>query len=123
MTKKEIAQDFLKLSSKGKPREAFELYVSDNFKHHNPYFKGDRHSLIAAMEENANKNPNKIFEVQRILEDGDLVAVHSCLQLTQNDKEIAVVHIFKFDETNKIVELWDIGQTIPSDIVNENGMF
>lgn len=39
MTKKEIAQKFLLLSSKGDSREAFELYVSDNFKHHNAYFK------------------------------------------------------------------------------------
>jgi hypothetical protein len=42
MTKKEIARDFLKLASKGQSRKAFELYISDNFKHHNVWFKGDR---------------------------------------------------------------------------------
>ena len=58
MTKKEIAKEFLKLTSKGDASEAFEGYVSVRFKHHNPYFKGDRDSLMTAMEESAFKNPN-----------------------------------------------------------------
>ncbi|HTN19443.1 MAG TPA: nuclear transport factor 2 family protein [Pelobium sp.] len=122
MTKKEIAQAFLVLASKGKSKQAFELYVDDNFKHHNAYFKGDRHTLMNAMEENATKNPNKTFEIQRALEDGDLVAVHSRVKFTQGGTDLAVIHIFKFDQ-DKIVELWDFGQPVPSDIVNENGMF
>lgn len=122
MTKKEIAQDFLKLASKGQSRKAFGLYVADTFKHHNAYFKGDRHTLMTAMEENAVKNPNKNFEIQRALEDGDLVAVHSRVQLQQGNLELAVIHIFKFDQ-DKIVELWDFGQPVPADMVNENGMF
>jgi predicted SnoaL-like aldol condensation-catalyzing enzyme len=122
MIKKEIAQDFLRLAAKGESREAFELYVADNFKHHNAYFKGDRNTLMTAMEVNAIKNPNKIFEIQRALEDGELVAVHSRVQLTQGDLEIALIHIFRFDK-DKIVELWDFGQTVTTDMVNENGMF
>jgi len=123
MTKKEIAQNFLKLASKGEGREAFQLYVADKFKHHNAYFKGDRHTLMTAMEENAITNPNKIFEIQRALEDGDLVAVHSRVeQAGENGWVGAVMHIFRFDN-DKIVELWDFGQAVPADIVNENGMF
>ncbi|WP_290806163.1 hypothetical protein [Flavobacterium sp.] len=74
------------------------------------------------MEENAIQNPNKIFEIQRILEDEDLVAVHSRIQLQHNDTELAVMHILKFLQ-NKIIELWDFGQPVPKDIINENGMF
>jgi len=122
MIKKEIAKNFLMLASKGESQKAFELFVGDNFIHHNAYFKGDRHTLMTAMEENALKNPNKIFEIQRSLEDGNLVAVHSRVQLKHGDIEIAVIHIFKFEQ-DKIVELWDFGQVVPSDIVNENGMF
>lgn len=70
MTKKEMAQDFLKLAAKGQSRKAFELYVADNFIHHNAYFKRDGHTLMRAMEENDQKNPNNIFEIQRALEDG-----------------------------------------------------
>lgn len=122
MTMKEIAKDFLQLASKGESRKAFELYVSDKFKHHNAYFKGDGHSLMVAIEESAKKNPNKIFEIQRALEDGNLVAVHSRVKQTQSDTEIAVMHIFRF-ENDEIVELWDFGQSVPTEVVNENGMF
>ncbi len=122
MTKKEIAQDFLQLTAKGQSRKAFELFVADNFKHHNAYFKGDGPTLMTAMEENAQKNPNKIFEIQRALEDGDLVAVHSRVRQTLAGTDLAVMHIFRF-EANKIAELWDFGQAVPTDLVNENGMF
>lgn len=122
MTKKEIAQDFLKLASKGQSRKAFELYVSDSFKHHNAWFKGDGQTLMTAMEENAKKTPDKVFEIQRALEDGDLVAVHSHVRPTPNDLGAAVMHIFRFDN-NKIVELWDFGQAVPENMINENGMF
>ncbi|MFZ1514413.1 MAG: hypothetical protein WAT21_03380 [Saprospiraceae bacterium] len=72
MTKKEIAQDFLTLAARGQSRKAFELYVADHFKHHNAYFKGDGNTLMTAMEENAQNNSNKIFEIQRALEDENL---------------------------------------------------
>jgi predicted SnoaL-like aldol condensation-catalyzing enzyme len=121
-TPKNKAIDFLKLASKGDARTAFQLYVGNTFKHHNAYFKGDRESLMIAMEENAIKNPNKVFEIQRTLQDGDVVAVHSRVQLTQGDMELAVVHIFRFDN-NKIVELWDVGMSVPKEIINENGIF
>jgi len=122
MTKKEIAQDFLLLASRGEAEKAFRLYVGNNFKHHNAYFKGDAQTLMKAMDENAVKNPNKIFEIIKILEEGDLAATYSRVQMTQDNLIIAVTHIFRF-ENNKVAELWDIGQAAPANPINENGMF
>lgn len=123
MTKKEIAQDFLKLASSGQPRKAFELYVADDFIHHNAYFKGDRQTLMLAMEDAHKQNPNKVFEMQRALEDGSLVAVHSRVEQEGESGWIgAVMHIFRFDNS-KVVELWDFGQGVPEQQINENGMF
>jgi len=119
---KQIASDFLMLASKGKSREAFDKYVNKNFKHHNIYFKGDGESLMIAMEENAKKNPDKIFEIKKALQDGDLAATHSHVRQKPGDPGAGVVHIFRF-ENNKIVELWDLGQPVPLETVNENGMF
>lgn len=48
--------------------------------------------------------------------------VHSLVKQNPEDLGRAVVHIFRFQD-NKIVELWDIGQPIPEDSPNENGMF
>ena len=48
---KEIAVSFLRLASSGKVRQAYEKYIHPDFRHHNPYFKGDRESLLKGMEE------------------------------------------------------------------------
>lgn len=122
MSKKDIALEFLKLAARGDSREAFRLYVADNFKHHNIYFKGDAETLMLAMDESARMNPEKIFEVQRALEDSDLVAVHSRVRQKPDEPGYAVMHIFRF-ENDRIVEAWDFGQEVPTETVNENGMF
>jgi predicted SnoaL-like aldol condensation-catalyzing enzyme len=122
MTHKEIGKHFLNLCAFGDAKKAFELYVGPNFKHHNAYFKGDANSLMNAMDESAMQNPNKIFETKQIIQDGNLVALHSYIQQTKNNLEYTVVHILKF-ENDKIIEAWDIIQPFPEEIVNENGMF
>jgi len=119
---KQAASDFLLLASKGKAREAFSKYAGKDFKHHNVYFKGDGESLMTAMEDNAKKNPDKIFEIKRTLQDGDLVTIHSHVRQKPGDPGAAVVHIFRF-ENDKIAELWDLGQPVPLETVNENGIF
>ena len=122
MTKKEIAQNFLIKAASGNSREAFKLYVDKSFKHHNAYFKGDGDTLMIAMEESAKQNPDKIFQIQRIIHEGNLVAAHSYIKQNQADLGAAVIHIFRF-KADKIVELWDFGQALPEKIINENGMF
>ena len=57
-----------------------------------------------------------------LAEDENLVAVHSHLKQSPADIGFAVVHILKFKD-DKIVELWDLGQPIPKETINENGMF
>ena len=121
-SKKEIAMAFLNLVVSGKIDEGYDLYVAEEFRHHNPYFKGDRQSLLNAMKENAIANPDKIFEIKRALQDGNLVAVHSHVRQNPGDPGAAVVHIFRFFE-DRIVELWDVGMPVPKDNINENGIF
>ena len=121
-TQKENAQDFLVLTAKGKARKAFAFYVGHEFRHHNVYFNGDAESLMHAMDESAKANPDRIFEIKRALVEGELVAVHSHVRQSADDLGVALVHIFRF-ENHKIVEMWDIGQAVPADSVNENGMF
>jgi predicted SnoaL-like aldol condensation-catalyzing enzyme len=119
---KEKAVSFLQLVASGKVREAYQSHVGPGFCHHNPYFRGDADSLMIAMEENAAKNPHKILEVKRAIEEGEIVAVHSHVKQSPEDLGGAVVHIFRFYD-NQIVELWDVGQPIPENSPNKNGMF
>ena len=122
VSRKDIAVAFLWSAASGKVLEAYQNYIAPGFKHHNPYFRGDADSLMKGMEEAAVKNPNKVLEVQRALEDGDFVAVHSRVQQKPGDVGAAVVHIFRF-EGDRIVELWDMGQLVPENSPNQNGMF
>jgi predicted SnoaL-like aldol condensation-catalyzing enzyme len=121
-TQKEAAIDFLRLASSGKVREAYRRYVAPGFRHHNAFFKSDAESLMLAMEENAAKNPEKVLDVQRALQDGDLVAVHSRVRMNPSDRGAALVHIFRF-EGDRVAELWDIAQPVPEESPNELGMF
>lgn len=122
MTKKQIFTDFLTKCAGGHSREAFKSYVSSDFKHHNAYYKGDANTLMVAMEENAIENPGKNFQILRQMEDGDMVASHAKVQIKEDGPEYAIMHIARF-EGNKIAELWDFGQQVPENMVNENGMF
>lgn len=119
---KEIAVSFLKLVATGKVSEAYQKYISTEFCHHNPYFKGDAHSLMLAMEESSVKNPDKLLEVKLTIQERDTVVVHSHVRQNHKDLGGAVVHIFRFQD-NQIVELWDVGQPLLENSPNENGMF
>ena len=122
MNNKERAISFLRLASSANVGEAYEKYVHADFRHHNPYFPGNRAALLAGMEESAVKFPKKEFEAVRALQDGDLVAVHGRVRLTPGSPWIAVIHIFRFQD-NQIIEEWEAGQEVPQDSSNENGVF
>ena len=74
------------------------------------------------MAEAAAKFPDTKLEVQHIFEEGDLIAVHSRVRHSAHTSEIAVVHIFRFEE-RRIAEMWDVGMEAPKESPNENGMF
>ncbi|MFS0823123.1 nuclear transport factor 2 family protein [Bacillus sp. 1P02SD] len=119
---KEIAVTFLQSVATGNIREAFQKFVGPDFSHHNPFFRGDAESLMLAMEENAAQSPHKMFEVKLAIQEGDMVTVYSHIRQNPDDLGAAVVHIFRFKD-DKVVVLWDIGQPIPENSPNENGMF
>ncbi len=123
MTKKEVAQAFLKAAASGDVENAYTQYVAQDFIHHNQYFKGDRQSLMDAMIDAHRNSPNQFIEVKLVMEEGDRVATHSLVQRSDPKAlPIAVVHIFRF-QGSRIVELWDLGQEILADSPNENGAF
>ena len=120
-TQKDLAISFLKKAASGKLDEAYSLVTSD-FRHHNAFFKGDAESLKAGMAGAHQQFPNTQLDVQRAIEEGDVVAVHSRVQHAPDRPLIAVVHIFRF-EGDQIAELWDVGMEAPKDSPNENGLF
>ena len=113
---------FLNLVVAGRISEAYEAYVAPQMRHHNPFFAGDASSLKEGMEENHREYPGKILDVQRTVAEGELVAVHSRIRMSAGESGMAVIHLFRFQD-GKVVEMWSVGQQVPEESPNENGMF
>lgn len=119
---KQSAVDFLRLVVAGQIDEAYQKYVDMQGVHHNPFFPAGFSQLMKAMIENHTQFPHKQIMVKHVLADEDLVAVHSNLVLKAGEPGMTVVHIFRFN-AGRIVEMWDIGQTVPADSPNQSGAF
>jgi predicted SnoaL-like aldol condensation-catalyzing enzyme len=120
--RKQAAVQFLQLVETGDIDKAYQKYVDMQGKHHNPLFPAGFPALKQAMIENHAQFPNKQLTVKNVLGDGDLVAVHSHIVPSPGEKGVAAVHLFRF-QGDKIVELWDYGQPVPTDSPNMDGMF
>ena len=119
--RKQIATEFLRLARAG-DRAAIERLVTPNARHHSAYFAAGMPALFDAMIAAATSAPERTSDVKRVLADGDYVVVHSHMKPTPADAGVAVVHIFRFDG-DRIAELWDVGQPVPAENPNVDGMF
>lgn len=119
---KDSAVSFLKLAAGGKVEEAYARFIAPGFRHHNPYFEGSAEALKAGMAADALQNPDKSLEVKRVIAEGDFVVVYTHIRQKPTERGWAVVHIFRF-EGDRIAEMWDIGQEIPEESINELSMF
>jgi predicted SnoaL-like aldol condensation-catalyzing enzyme len=120
--RKQIAVDFLHLVVAGQIPEAYRKYVDMQGTHHNPFFRAGFPALQEAMAADHTKFPDKRITVRNVLGDGQFVAVHSRLDFGEDERSYATVHIFRF-HGDRIVELWDLGQAVPPEAPNEDGMF
>ncbi len=119
---KQAAVRFLEMVSAGKIDEAYREFVDMRGKHHNPFFPEGFPALREAMIQNEAQFPDKRLDIQNVLGDDELVAVHSSITLKPGEPAMAVVHLVRF-QGDLIVEMWDVGQAIPADSPNKDGAF
>jgi predicted SnoaL-like aldol condensation-catalyzing enzyme len=119
--RKRIAVDFLRCAREG-DRASAERLVAPGAKHHDPYFPAGMPALLDAIMAAAKQSTERQFDVKRVLAEGDFVVVHSHVRQRPTEAGAAVVHLFRFDG-DRIAELWDVGQPVPADNPNRDGMF
>ena len=119
---KNNAISFYKMTYKGNPRKAVELYVGSKYIQHNPLVGDGIEPFIEYFNRMAREFPEKSIEFVRAIAEGDLVVLH-IHQIWPGGDEYVTMDFFRFDEKGKIVEHWDAIQKIPVESANNNTMF
>jgi predicted SnoaL-like aldol condensation-catalyzing enzyme len=105
-----------------KPAEAVENYGGSHYIQHNPQAPDGFEAFIQFVEDFLKQFPQVSYDIKRTVAEGELVALHSLLKTSPEDRGTAVADFFRLEE-GKVVEHWDVLQPMPESATNEHPMF
>ena len=105
-----------------KPAEAVENYGGSHYIQHNPQAPDGFEAFVQFVGGFLEQFPQTSYEIKRTVAEGDLVALHSLLKTSPEDRGTAVADFFRLED-GKVVEHWDVLQPVPERAANEHPMF
>lgn len=96
--------------------------LAQEYIQHNPEVPDGKAPFVDYFAGYFKENPEYKSEIVRSATDGDLVWLHVHSTNGDEDQGEAVVDIFRVDD-GKIVEHWDVIQSVPEESANDNTMF
>lgn len=100
-----------------------DQYIRADYIQHNPMAPDGREAIKNFIRDWTAQFPDHVYNVKRVLAQGDLVMVHSNPVFEPGTRGSSVVDIFRFDKKGMIAEHWDVVQEVPDTTVNGNDMF
>ncbi|MEV6235522.1 ester cyclase [Lentzea sp. NPDC051838] len=119
---KQIVIEFYQTAMDGDPEKAAAAHMGAKYVQHNPGAADGPEAFIGFMRFVRGRFPNLRLNIKRVIAEGDLVVVHSHLDLEPGNPGQALADIFRV-EGDKVVEHWDVIQAVPADSANPHGMF
>lgn len=119
---KQVVVDFFTTAFDGDPDGAAAAHIGNRYIQHNPQAPDGPEAFTGFVHWLRGEHPNVKLDIKRVLADGDLVVTHSHLVMEPGTRGMALADFFRLED-GRIVEHWDVGQQIPEESANTNGMF
>ncbi|WP_309143804.1 MULTISPECIES: nuclear transport factor 2 family protein [unclassified Bradyrhizobium] len=119
--RKLVLEFYDRVFNRHEPKEAAEV-LGDVYIQHNPTVPDGKSHFVSFFTELFKQKPERRARIVRSATDGDLVYLHSHATNGAGDRGRAIVDIFRVKD-GKIVEHWDVIQSVPEKAANNNTMF